>query len=142
MISRTPGGAPGVFPTAFAEGALPSSDPVFASSPVPCSKNIPYPARIEVFPSPLGSQAKPILGAGLNKCPDMQLLGMPPFPHCTKPFRRRGSGLAGFRGIEVHDIDEGMEGLAQEGMSRSTPVEGSTAAVAARAGSKALASQL
>ena len=43
-------------------GALPVSDPLLASSPVPCSKKIPYPARKEVFPWPLGSQANPDAG--------------------------------------------------------------------------------
>src|SRR5262249_47558741 len=66
VMSRTPAGG-------FA--TLPSSEPVFASFPVPCSKKIPYPARTDVLPSLNGSQATPIRGAGLNRSPFMQLLG-------------------------------------------------------------------
>src|SRR5260370_37834178 len=59
-----------------------------------------------ILPSPLGSQAKPIRGAGLKRCPfkqpafefaPMATVGnrdpgtsgkVPPFPpHCSKPFR-------------------------------------------------------
>src|ERR1700722_925630 len=97
---------------------------------------------MDVLPSPLGSQAKPIRGAGLNKCPFMQPAGTPFFPHCTKPFRRRGSGLFGFSGIGVQELRFGMEGSVQERTSNRTPVTGSTAPVAARAGLNALASQL
>src|SRR5438270_13282716 len=53
-------------------GAEPSSDSVLASLPLVCSKNIPYPPRIAVLPSPFGSNAKPMRGAGLNKCPFRQ----------------------------------------------------------------------
>src|ERR1700734_2900803 len=66
-------------------GALASKEPVFASFPVPCSKKIPYPPRIEVLPSPRGSHAKPTRGAGLNRCPVMQLAGVVPTPQSTKP---------------------------------------------------------
>src|SRR5882672_5314362 len=63
-----------------------SSDSALASLPLVCSKNTPYPPRIAVLPSPFGSQAKPIRGAGLNKWPFMQLSGTPwVTPHCTTP---------------------------------------------------------
>ena len=42
-----------------------SSDSVLASLPFVCSKKMPYPPRIAHLPSPLGSNAKPIRGAGL-----------------------------------------------------------------------------
>src|ERR1700732_4702855 len=97
---------------------------------------------MDVLPSPLGSQAKPILGAGLNKWPFIQLCGTPFFPHCTRPFRRRGSGLFGFNGIGVQEVSVGMVGSVQEGTSSKTAVTGWTAPVAARAVSNAVASQL
>src|SRR6267143_5623735 len=72
---------------------------------------MPSPPRIAILPLPLGSQANPIRGAGLNRCPLRQpafdedpmltfgkfdpgtRLKVPPFPpHWTKPF----SGLAVF----------------------------------------------
>src|ERR1700730_203918 len=63
-----------------------ASDSAFASLPLVCSKNTPYPPRSAVFPSPLGSQANPIRGAGLNRWPFMQLSGTPLVtPHCTTP---------------------------------------------------------
>src|ERR1700733_13989997 len=42
---------------------------VLASFPLACSKKMPYPPRMAVFPCPVGSQAKPTRGAGLNRCP-------------------------------------------------------------------------
>src|ERR1700747_2262004 len=66
-------------------GALASREPVFASFPVPCSKKIPYPPRIEVLPSPTGSHAKPTRGAGLKRCPFIQPSGVPLTPHRTSP---------------------------------------------------------
>src|SRR5262249_6845332 len=54
-------------PPAFALPGLPSREPVLASLPVPCSKKIPYPARMDIFPLPKGSQAKPTRGAGLKR---------------------------------------------------------------------------
>src|SRR5205814_6185755 len=81
-------------------GAEPSSEPVLASSDVPCSKKIPYPLRIAVLPVPVGSQARPTRGDKLKRCPDMQPAGTPFLPHCTSPFKMRGSrfacGLFGF----------------------------------------------
>src|SRR4030081_3816014 len=50
-------------------GAEPSSDSLLPSFPLVCSKKIPYPPRIAILPSPLGSHANPRRGAGLNKCP-------------------------------------------------------------------------
>src|SRR5271155_5170725 len=97
---------------------------------------------MDVLPSPLGSHAKPIRGPGLNKCPFIQLDGTPFFPHCTRPFSRRGSGLFGFSGIGVQELSVGMVGSAQEGRFNRTPVKGSTAPVAARDWLNALASQL
>src|SRR6202050_2712763 len=80
-------------------GAPPSSDPVLASSAVPCSKNNPYPPRIDVL-FPNGDHANPIRGAGFNTWLAMQPDGIPFFPHCTIPFSTRGSsdctGLLGF----------------------------------------------
>src|SRR6266852_2557387 len=84
-------------------GGEPSSDSVLPSLPLVCSKKTPYPPRMAILPSPLGSQAKPIRGAGLNRCPLRQPAGDeaptlegypgkgvigPPFPpHWTMPFR-------------------------------------------------------
>src|ERR1700682_4473551 len=53
-------------------GGDPSRDSVLASLPLVCSKKTPYPPRMAILPSPLGSQAKPMRGAGLNKCPFKQ----------------------------------------------------------------------
>src|ERR1700680_3296164 len=55
---------------------------------------------MEVLPAPHGSQANPIRGAGLNKCPFIQpAAGAAPTPgnedlltpHCTMPLNIRGS---------------------------------------------------
>src|SRR6266478_8053286 len=85
-----------------ANGGEPSRDSVLPSLPLVCSKKMPYPPRIAILPSPLGSKAKPIRGAGLNRCPLRQPSGdeaptlegypgkgvlVPPFPpHWTMPF--------------------------------------------------------
>src|ERR1700719_3974967 len=66
-------------------GGEPSNAVATASLPFVCSKNIPYPPRIAVLPSPKGSQAKPMRGAGLNRCPFAQPVGTPAAPHCTRP---------------------------------------------------------
>src|SRR5437588_11032625 len=87
-------------------GGEPSSDSVLPSLPLVCSKKIPKPPRIAVFPSPFGSKAKPKRGAGLKRCPARQpALGEEPIetvgkadpgskgklppdpPHWTKPFK-------------------------------------------------------
>src|SRR5579859_2349201 len=47
----------------------PSIPSVLASFPLACSKKMPYPPRMAVLPLPRGSQANPIRGAGLNRCP-------------------------------------------------------------------------
>ena len=44
-----------------------SNDSVLASLPLVCSKKIPYPPRIAHFPSPFGSKAKPMRGAGFHQ---------------------------------------------------------------------------
>src|ERR1700687_185668 len=64
-----------------------------ASFPLVWSQKIPYPPRIEVLASPLGSKAKPIRGAALNRCPFIQPTGTPPTPHCTIPLN--GSPVPG-----------------------------------------------
>src|ERR1700746_2550878 len=90
-------------------GGVPSSDPALASFPLPYSKKMPYPPRMAIFPSPCGSQANPMRGAGLNKCPFWQpgsevpaivaagnavkmepgtKLVPPGPPHCTKTLKR------------------------------------------------------
>src|SRR5258707_13787086 len=50
-------------------GADPSRDSVMASFPLVCSKKTPYPPRMAILPSPFGSHANQIRGAGLNRCP-------------------------------------------------------------------------
>src|SRR6266516_6620470 len=52
-----------------ASGAEPSSDSVLPSLPLVCSKKTPYPPRMAILPSPLGSKANPKRGAGLKRCP-------------------------------------------------------------------------
>src|SRR5579885_1781665 len=51
------------------KGAEPSRDSEFPSLPLVCSKKIPYPPRMANLPLPRGSQANPMRGAGLKRCP-------------------------------------------------------------------------
>src|SRR5258708_26126392 len=75
--------------TVVASGGEFSRDSVLASLPLVCSKKMPYPPRMAHLPLPHGSQANPIRGAGLKKCPFMQPSGTPGVtPHCTIPFGR------------------------------------------------------
>src|SRR6266850_6710970 len=55
-----------------ANGGEPSRDSVLPSLPLVCSKKIPYPPRMAILPSPLGSKAKPKRGAGLKRWPFKQ----------------------------------------------------------------------
>src|SRR3984957_7171119 len=55
-----------------APGGEPSRDSVLPSLPLVCSKKPPQPPRMAILPSPLGSQAKPMRGAGLKRWPDKQ----------------------------------------------------------------------
>src|SRR2546427_3806432 len=71
----------------FAKGGEFSRDSVLPSLPLACSKKMPYPPRNAVLPLPRGSQAKPTRGAGLKRCPSIQLTGTPGVtPHWTIPF--------------------------------------------------------
>src|SRR5579864_9103332 len=105
-------------------GALASREPVLASFPVPCSKKTPYPPRIEVLPSPHGSQAKPTRGAGLNKCPFMQLAGVPLTPHLTRPRLLITAG-SNCNVVGLNCTEFPWHGAIDE--YRSTPEHGSTA---------------
>src|ERR1700733_10129400 len=89
---------------------------------------------MEVLPSPKGSQAKPMRGAGLKIWLVMQPSGMPFTPHRWRPLVIRGSRLPRFSGIGEQGLaSEPGGGLQVEGgpLSR-TPVKGSTAVWAAR----------
>ena len=74
-------------------GGEPSNVSAFPSSPLVWSKKIPYAARIDVFPFPKGSQARPMRGAGLKRSSLIQARGTPATPHWTIPSKGLVPGL-------------------------------------------------
>src|SRR5579871_5577414 len=101
---------------------------------------MPQPARMEVFPSPRGSQATPTRGAGFTYFPFIQPSGTPFVPHFTKPFVIRGSRLLRFSGMGLQPAPGTSQTLG--GPSSSTPLKGSTEVLAARVLLKADGTQL
>src|SRR5271170_1878706 len=98
---------------------------------------------MEVLPSPRGSQAKPMRGAGFTILLVMQPSGTPLTPQRCSPLVIRGSRLLRFNGIGEQGLEAEPAGLQTDGgpLSR-TPVKGSTVACAARLGLYADGTQL
>src|ERR1700723_270475 len=94
---------------------------------------------MDVLPSPRGSQANPMRGAGLKSLLVMQPSGIPFTPHRRRPLVILGSRLLRFSGIGLHAPTTSQ---TEAGPLSRTPEKGSTVAWAASPGLYADGTQL